>query len=64
MPDPGKTMTPIGITSSIRSLRLNGAALLCRAHSVAVDPRTGLIYVPIRNLGGHPALKIMALSRP
>ena len=34
------------------------------AHSVAVDPRTGLIYVPIRNLGGHPALKIMALSRP
>ena len=33
MPDPGKTITPIGITSSIRSLRLNGAALLCRAHS-------------------------------
>ena len=34
------------------------------AHAVAVDPSTGLIYVPIRNLGGHPALKIMALSRP
>jgi hypothetical protein len=27
MPDPGKTMTPAGTMSSIRSLRLNGAAL-------------------------------------
>jgi len=34
------------------------------AHSIAVDPRTGILYVPIRNLGGHPGLKIMALSRP
>ena len=29
MPEPGKTMTPIGSTSSIWSLRLNGAALAC-----------------------------------
>lgn len=30
------------------------------AHTVSVDPETGLVYLPIRNLGGHPALKIMA----
>jgi DNA-binding beta-propeller fold protein YncE len=30
------------------------------AHTVSVDPETGLIYLPIRNLDGHPALKIMA----
>lgn len=30
------------------------------AHSVAVDPRTGLLYLPIRNLDGHPVLRIMA----
>ena len=34
------------------------------AHALAVDPRTGLVYVPIRNLGGHPALKIMAFAQP
>ena len=33
MPVPGKTMTPIGSTSSIWSLRLNGAALACRVQS-------------------------------
>jgi hypothetical protein len=30
------------------------------AHTVSVDPQTGLVYLPIRNLDGHPALKIMA----
>ncbi|MDE2493689.1 MAG: YncE family protein, partial [Alphaproteobacteria bacterium] len=29
------------------------------AHSIAVDPSTGLVYLPIRNLNGHPALRIM-----
>ena len=33
MPVPGKTMTPIGSTSSIASLRLNGAALACFVQS-------------------------------
>jgi DNA-binding beta-propeller fold protein YncE len=32
------------------------------AHSVAVDPRTGLLYFPIRDLDGHPVLRIMAFS--
>jgi len=29
------------------------------AHVVAVDPETHLAYFPIRNLGGHPVLRIM-----
>src|SRR4029453_1292369 len=33
MPEPGNRRTPIGIASSIWSLRLNGAAFLCRAQS-------------------------------
>src|SRR5262249_25779863 len=33
MPEPGKTMTPIGSTSRIWSLRLKGAALAWRAQS-------------------------------
>ncbi len=34
------------------------------AHSVAVDPRTGLLYVPIRDVDGHPVLRIMAFAPP
>ena len=33
MPEPGNTINPIGRTSRIRSLRLNGAALACRFQS-------------------------------
>src|SRR5208282_2071916 len=33
IPEPGKAMTPIGSTSSIWSLRLNGAALACLVQS-------------------------------
>ena len=33
IPEPGKTMMPIGSASSIASLRLNGAAFLCRVQS-------------------------------
>ncbi len=29
------------------------------AHSVAVDPATGLVYLPLRNRNGHPVLRIM-----
>lgn len=32
------------------------------AHSVAVDPATGNIYLPIRNLHGHPVLRVMTRS--
>ena len=32
------------------------------AHSVAVDPSTGLIYVPLENLQGRPTLRILRLE--
>ena len=30
------------------------------AHSVAVDPKTHQVYLPLENLGGHPVLRILA----
>jgi hypothetical protein len=32
------------------------------AHSVAVDPSTGLIYVPLQNIGGKPVLRVLRLD--
>ena len=32
------------------------------AHSVAVDPETHLLYVPLENLSGRPVLRILALE--
>jgi DNA-binding beta-propeller fold protein YncE len=32
------------------------------AHSVAVDPSTGLVYVPLENVGGRPTLRILRLE--
>ena len=32
------------------------------AHSVAVDPGTHLLYVPLENLSGRPVLRILALE--
>ena len=32
------------------------------AHSVAVDPETHRIYLPLANVGGHPVLRILAPS--
>ena len=29
------------------------------AHTVAVDPRTHRVYLPLENLGGHPVLRIL-----
>jgi DNA-binding beta-propeller fold protein YncE len=31
-------------------------------HSVAVDPSTGLLYVPLEDLGGEPVLRILRLE--
>lgn len=33
-----------------------------RAHSVAVDPATGLVYVPLENVEGRPILRILSLE--
>jgi DNA-binding beta-propeller fold protein YncE len=30
------------------------------AHSIAVDPASGLVYLPLRNLHGRPVMRIMA----
>jgi len=32
------------------------------AHTVSVDPDTGLVYLPLRNVSGHPVLRILAFS--
>jgi DNA-binding beta-propeller fold protein YncE len=32
------------------------------AHSVAVDPRSHLVFVPLENLGGRPIMRILALA--
>ena len=33
-----------------------------RAHSVAVDPSTGLVYLPLENVNGRPTLRILRLE--
>jgi DNA-binding beta-propeller fold protein YncE len=42
----GTTLQPVG---EIRA---------AHAHTVAVDPRTHLVYLPLENVGGHPVLRI------
>ena len=42
-----------------RSLTRIGALRMPRAHTVAVDPSTHLVYFPLENLQGHPVLRIM-----
>jgi len=32
------------------------------AHTVAVDPQTHRVYLPLQNVGGHPVLQIMQIS--
>lgn len=34
------------------------------AHSVAVDPATHLVYVPLENIGGRPVLRILTIDQP
>jgi DNA-binding beta-propeller fold protein YncE len=34
------------------------------AHTVAVDPKTHLVYLPLENVGGHPLLRIMQPVNP
>ena len=47
-----------------RTLRKLGQGLLApTAHSIAVDPRTHLVYFPLEDVGGKPVLRIMR-TRP
>ena len=40
------------------ALRPAGVVRAPHAHSVSVDPRTHLVYVPLENVNGHPLLQI------
>ena len=42
-----------------RSLVLLGSLEIPHAHTVAVDPKTHLVYLPLENIDGHPLLRIM-----
>jgi 6-phosphogluconolactonase (cycloisomerase 2 family) len=44
----GKTLRPIGEVRAPHS------------HTVSVDPRTHLVYLPLENVNGHPVLRIYA----
>jgi len=46
------------------SLVHEGDVVLPHAHSVAVDPRTHLVYLPLQDLDGRPVLRIMAGEAP
>jgi DNA-binding beta-propeller fold protein YncE len=42
----------------------DGDAAIPHAHTVSVDPRTHLVYLPLQNIDGHPVLRIMRPRRP
>jgi DNA-binding beta-propeller fold protein YncE len=44
------------------SLTLLGSFEMPHAHTVAVDPKTHLVYFPLENIDGHPILRIMRPS--
>lgn len=43
-----------------RTLRLIGELRIPHAHTVAVDPATHRVYLPLENVGGAPVLRILA----
>lgn len=45
-------------------LRHEGDLSIPHAHTVAVDPRTHLVYFPLQDVNGRPVLRIMAGDRP
>jgi hypothetical protein len=42
----------------VRVLRPLGQIRAPHAHTVSVDPRTHLVYVPLENVNGRPVLRI------
>jgi DNA-binding beta-propeller fold protein YncE len=65
--DPGLKMLYVSAESGdVRVFRLEGKKLIAlgglsmpQANTVAVDPKTHLVYFPLQNLDGHPRLWIM-----
>ncbi len=42
-----------------KSLKLLGELRMPHAHTVCVDPKSHLVYLPLENVDGHPILRIM-----
>jgi hypothetical protein len=47
-----------------RTLALLGSFEMPHAHTVAVDPKTHLVYLPLEDVNGHPLLRIMRPVNP
>jgi hypothetical protein len=43
---------------------LEGIINLSHGHTVAVDPRTHLVYFPLQDINGAPLLRIMKATPP
>ncbi len=66
--DPGRRRLYVASESGVVSVfalrgdglaKLGEAKLADHAHSVAVDPKTHLVYFPLEDVGGKPVLRIM-----
>jgi DNA-binding beta-propeller fold protein YncE len=70
--DPGWRRLYVASESGVVSVFTEAGAALVRdgdvtmphAHTVAVDPRTHLVYIPLQDIGGRPVLRIMAAAPP
>ncbi len=51
-------------TETTSGLVPDGEVTMPHAHSVAVDPRTHLLYVPLQDVAGKPVLRILAPRPP
>lgn len=51
-------------TTTAGSLQPLGALRLPHAHSVAIDPATHLVYLPLENVNGRPVLRVLAGPPP
>lgn len=52
-----------GATGTNVDTRSNKRIATMAAHSVAIDSRTQLVYLPLENVGGKPVLRIMEERR-
>jgi DNA-binding beta-propeller fold protein YncE len=68
--DPGMGRLYVGSESGVvAAFRVDGDSLMPlarysapHAHSIAVDPASHLVYVPLENVGGVPVLRILSLE--
>jgi DNA-binding beta-propeller fold protein YncE len=47
-----------------KTLQSRGEVHFPHAHTIAVDPQTPLIYLPLQDIEGRPLLRIMACESP